>query len=106
MQSAIARADDAEEIAALRQREADRKQQLDSDIEQMSQVLVRAANGDHSARVDLGQDNVLWRVGNLFNLLMMRQAKAYLLEQENQQLRMQVAHLTETMNKNAHFSRS
>lgn len=101
MQHASARADRAEEVAELRRREADRKQQLDSDIEQMSRVLVRAANGDRSARVDLSRDNVLWRVGNSFNLLMTRQAKANLLEQENQQLRMQVARLTETMKKEA-----
>jgi hypothetical protein len=103
-QHAIARADNAEEIAALQKREADRKLQLDSDIERMSRVLVRAANGDRSARVDLSRDNVLWRVGNSFNLLMTRQAKANLLEQENQQLRMQVARLTETLNKEANTS--
>jgi hypothetical protein len=96
-QYAIARADRAEEIAELRKRETDRKQQLDTDIEQMSRVLVRAANGDRSARVDLSRDNVLWRVGNSFNLLMTRQAKASLLEQENQQLRAQIACLTEAM---------
>jgi hypothetical protein len=103
-QYAVTRADRAEEIAELRKREADRKQQLDTDIEQMARVLVRAANGDRSARVDLSQDNVLWRVGNSFNLLMTRQAKASVLEQENQQLRSQVARLTEAMKKEANVS--
>ncbi len=103
-QHAATRADRAEEMAELRKHEADRKLQLDTDIEQMARVLVRAANGDRSARVDLSRDNVLWRVGNSFNLLMTRQAKASVLEQENQQLRVQVARLTEAMKKEASVS--
>ncbi len=98
-QSAIARADHAEEIAELRKREADRKQQLDANIEQISQVLARAANGDRSIRINLSQDNVLWRIGSLFNLLVTRLAKMSHLEQENLQLREQVAQLTEAMKK-------
>lgn len=96
-QSAIARADHAEEIAELSKREADRKQQLDANIEQMSQVLARAANGDRSVRIDLSQDNVLWRVGSLLNLLVTRLAKTSQLEQENLRLRGQVAQLTEVV---------
>jgi hypothetical protein len=98
-QSATARADRAEEIAQLRKREADRKQQLDANIEEMSQVLVRAANGDRSVRVNLSQDNVLWRVGNLLNLLVTRLAKTSQIEQENLRLRVQVAQLTEVVKK-------
>ena len=94
-QYATARADHAEEIAELRKAEADRKHKLDASIEQMSQVLACAANGDHSIRIDLHQENVLWRIGNLFNLLMTRLARANRLELENQQLRMQVTRLTE-----------
>jgi hypothetical protein len=96
-QYAMARADRAEEIAELQKREADRKHQLDTDIEQMSQILVRAANGDRFARINLSQNNVLWRIGNLFNLLLTRQAKANQLEHENQRLRVQIARLTEAM---------
>ena len=98
-QSAMARADRAEEIAQLRKREVDRKQQLDANIGQLSQVLVRAANGDRSVRVDLSQDNMLWRVGNLLNLLVTRLAKTSQLEQENLRLRVQVAQLTEVAKK-------
>ncbi len=96
-QSAIVRADQAEEIAELRKHEIERKQQLDTDIEQMSQVLVRAANGDRSARVDLSQDHVLWRVGKLLNLLVTRQTKTGQLEQENLRLRVHITQLTETL---------
>lgn len=98
-QSAMTRADRAEEIAKLRKREADRKQQLDANIEELSQVLVRAANGDRSVRVNLSQDNILWRIGNLLNLLVTRLAKTSQIEQENLRLRGQVAQLTEVVKK-------
>lgn len=90
---AIARADRAEEIAEFQRREAERSQQLEIGIQQLLQTQIRAANGDLTARANLGQDNVLWRVGITLNLLLVRLQKASQVERENQRLREEVARL-------------
>lgn len=96
---AIARADRAEEIAGLRQREAERTHQLETGIQQLLQTQVRAANGDLTVRANLSQDNLLWKVGVSLNMLLTRLHKsgreASRAEYENQQLRREVARLTE-----------
>ncbi len=97
---AMARADRAEEIAELQQREAElqkreaeRQRHLDAGIQHLSQVLVKAANGDRTARAQMNQDNMLWRVGNSLNLLLTRLMRIGQIEQENKRLR---AELTRT----------
>jgi len=98
---AIARADRAEDIAALQHREAERTRQLETGIQQLLQAQVRAANGDLTARANLSQDNLLWQVGVSLNMLLTRLHKAgreashagY----ENQQLRREVARLSEAL---------
>lgn len=96
-QRAIARADRAEEIAELKQREAERTHQLETGIQQLLQTQVRAANGDLMARAHLSQDNMLWQVGVSLNMLLTRLQKsgreASRAEYENQQLRKEVARL-------------
>jgi hypothetical protein len=99
---AIARADRAEEIAQLQRREAEllrleaeRTRQLDMGSEHLLQVLVRAANGDRTARANLPPDNLLWRVGNGLNLLLTRLRRAGQTEYEMQQLREANAQLTQ-----------
>ena len=100
-QRAIARADRAEEIAELKQREADRTHQLETGIQQLLQTQVRAANGDLSARANLSQENLLWQVGVSLNMLLTRLQKAgreaSRAAYENQQLRGEVARLTSSM---------
>jgi hypothetical protein len=79
-ETALQRADQAEEIAALEKRENERKQgeleqkaQLDSGIQQILQTLIAAANGDLSARAPLlNQDHVLWQVAMSLNNLIAR----------------------------------
>ena len=95
--NAIARADQAEEIAELERREFERKRELDQGIEYLSQVLVRASNGDHDIRVNLSQDNMLWRVGNSFNMLLTRLRRSTIVETENQRLRAEVNRLDEAL---------
>jgi len=63
---AIARADYAEEVAQLQQREAEllrreaeRTRQLDFGSQHLLEVLVRAANGEHTVRATLSADNFL-----------------------------------------------
>ena len=76
---AILRADRAEEIAALEQREIKRqqreiedKQQLDMGIQQILQTHVQVANGNFSARAPLSKDNVLWQIAYSLNNLLAR----------------------------------
>lgn len=93
-QRALTRANRAEEIAALRQREVERKQQLDAEIEHLSRVLARVANGDRAARVTLSQDATLWQLESSFNLLLARLARSSQVEQEKQQLQALLASLS------------
>ena len=98
---AIARADRAEEFAQLQQREAElrkreaeRTRQLDLGSQHLLDVLVRAANGEHSVRANLRIDNVLWRVGSAINILLIRLRRAMQAEDENRRLREENARLT------------
>jgi hypothetical protein len=76
---AILRADRAEEIAALEQREIEQqqlqieqKQQLDVDIQLILQTHVEVANGNFAARAPLGKENILWRIAYSLNNLLAR----------------------------------
>ncbi len=82
---AIARADRAEEITQLQQREAE---------QHLLEVLVRAANGEHNVRANLQTDNILWRVGSALNILLIRLRRAMQVEEENRRLREENARLT------------
>lgn len=93
---AIARADRAEEIAEMRRREVEQKIQLDAGVEYVSQILIRAANGERTVRAQLGQDDQLWRVGNSLNLLLTRLGRTWQIEQENKQLRGEVNRLNQS----------
>ncbi len=98
---AIARADRAEEVSELQRREAERTHQLETGIQQLLQTQVQAANGDLTARANLSQDNMLWQVGVSLNMLLTRLQKAgreaSRSEYENQQLRREVAQLSEVV---------
>jgi hypothetical protein len=76
----ITRADNAEELAQLKQseaelrkREAEQAQQLEDGIQSILQALnAIAGKGDFSIRVPLAQENILWRVGYSINNLLAR----------------------------------
>jgi hypothetical protein len=76
----IRRADTAEELAQLRQseaelreREAEQARQLEEGIQLILQALnTAAARGDFSMRIPLAQENILWRVGYSINNLLAR----------------------------------
>jgi hypothetical protein len=98
---AVARADRAEELAQLQQREAEllsreaeRTRQLDLGSQHLLYVLVRAANGEHNVRANLQIDNILWRVGSALNILLVRLRRAMQAEEENRRLREENARLT------------
>jgi hypothetical protein len=96
-----ARADRAEEIAQLQQREAElqrrdaeRTRQLDLGSQHLLDVLVRAANGDSSVRANLSAANELWRVGGAVNLLLSRLRRSSQGADEIRRLREENARLT------------
>jgi len=100
--TALARADRAEEIAEMQQREtemqrreAEHQHHLDVGVQHLSQILVQAANGDRTVRAQMNQDNMLWRIGNSLNLLLTRLMRTGQLEQENKRLRAEVTTLME-----------
>jgi hypothetical protein len=90
-----------EEIAELQRREAERTRQLEAGIQQLLQTQVRVANGDLTARTNLSQDNLRWQVGVSLNMSLMRLQKAgreaSRVGYENQQLRWEVARLSEVL---------
>jgi hypothetical protein len=101
---AIARADYVEEVAQLQQREAEllrreaeRTRQLDLGSQHLLEVLVRAANGEHTVRAALPADNLLWRVSSALNILLIRLRRALQAEKEYQRLRVENARLTKLL---------
>lgn len=70
--SAIARADRAEEIAHLESLVANQKRSLDYGVDQLTQAFVRSANGDYNVRVNIPQQNPLWGVGAQMNTFVQR----------------------------------
>ncbi len=93
----VARADRAEEVAELRKHAVEQKLQLDAGVEYVSQLLIRVANGERSLRVQMNNDDQLWRIGNSLNLLLTRLGRTGQIEQENKRLRDEVSRLTEAL---------
>lgn len=92
---AILRADRAEEIAHLEQREIEQqqllleqKQQLDMGIQLILKTHVEVANGNFAARAPLGKENLLWQIAYSLNNLLARL-------QSYSQMRNQYQHLQE-----------
>lgn len=71
---AIRRADRAEEIAELQQREVERTRDIEHGVKQLLAVHVRLANGDFGARVPPLNSAPLWQIGNSLNNLIARLA--------------------------------
>lgn len=90
---ALERADRAELLAELEKREAEQKQQLEREIEQILLTHVRVANGDLNARAPTYQDNVLWQIGIALNNLLLRLKSALQAEQSLRYTMTEVAQL-------------
>jgi len=93
MFNALQRADRAEEIAILEQRELDRQAELEEGVRQLLEVHVRLANGDFQARSSGLRNPLLWSVGNSLNILIARlsrttQADAILRREEEEAQRL------------------
>jgi len=90
-QREMIRADQAEDLAALRQERVREKEQLQTGIESIQQALVRAANGDFSAHIPLSQENVLWKIASSINTLLARIQSA---RKNEEQVNHFIEHLT------------
>jgi hypothetical protein len=93
VEQAIARADRAEEIAAMEHVLAEQKRQLDRGIQDLLDTHVRVANGDFSARAHTSQDNVLWQIAVSLNNLLARLAKFAQVDQRLQQTEREIDRL-------------
>jgi hypothetical protein len=107
----IKRADNAEELAQLRQseaelrkREAQQAQQLEEGIQLILQSLNTAATkGDFSMRVPLAQENILWRVGYSINNLLARLQGFKQEKAELERTRAVATQLAECIRQGQHF---
>lgn len=70
--TAITRADRAEEVADLERRELESKRQIEIAAQHLLEVHTRVANGDFGTRAALDRGNVLWSVGQSLNNLLQR----------------------------------
>src|SRR5258708_19363970 len=75
VKTSLRRADRAEEIALLEQRELERSHELEEDVQQLLAVPVRMANGNFTVRVPQLRTGPLWQIGNSFNNLLARFAR-------------------------------
>jgi hypothetical protein len=82
MQAALARADRAEELAALEHAIAEQRRQLESGVQEILEVLVRVANGQPGARIPVSREQLLWQIASALNNLLNRLQRASLAEQE------------------------
>lgn len=73
---AIARADRAEDLAAMEHELVEQKRQLDEGIRKILETHVRVANGDFNARAPLNPDNVLFQIASSLNTLLNRLGRA------------------------------
>ncbi len=75
MKASLRRADRAEEIALLEQRELARSHELEEDVQQLLAVHVQMANGNFNVRVPPLRTGPLWQIGSSFNNLLARFAR-------------------------------
>lgn len=109
---AILRADRAEEIASLEQREIERQQeeidkkhQLDVEIQRILQTHVQVANGNFAARAPLGKESVLWQIAYSLNNLLARLQSYGQMAGHYQQLQEENYHLHNTLQTNSSAQR-
>jgi hypothetical protein len=92
--TAIRRADRAEELAQLQTAVVEQKQQLDVGIAEILRVHTAAANGDFHARVQmLGRDHALWNLAMSLNNLLGRVQRAGMAEHQLARTEQELARL-------------
>ncbi len=94
---AIRRADRAEEIARLEQREADRARELEEGVQQLLAVHVHLANGDFRIRAPQLRSAALAQIGQSLNNLISRLGRFAQVEAMLQRTRTEAAQLAEAI---------
>ncbi len=94
---AIARADRAEELAALEHAFAEQKRQLEAGVQDILRVLVLVANGQYNMRVSPIQEPQLWQVGSALNTLLNRLQRTAQTEYEFQRIREEIERLAASL---------
>ena len=94
---AINRADQAEELAQLREQIATEKRALELGIQEIMKTLTNAANGHYTTNSILSRDNVLWRISSTLNILFHRLQSARKQEMTVHQVEQDSARLLEAI---------
>jgi hypothetical protein len=94
---ALARADQAEVITALKEREIEQKHELEHEMDHLLETQVRAANGDLHVRATLKEQQTLWRLGASLNMLLARLQRAAQAEHLLQRTEAEAARLVEAI---------
>ena len=99
---AIARADRAEEITILQERERafqqyelEQKRQLDEGIQQILQTHVQLSNGNFAARAPMSKEHILWQIAYSLNNLAARLQRLSSVDYEQQRIKTLVEQLTQ-----------
>lgn len=79
---ALARADRAEELAALEHELAEQRYELESGVQEILEALVHVANGKLAVRVPVSQEHLLWQIASAINNLLNRLQRASIKEHE------------------------
>ena len=98
--NAIKRADRAEEIVALEQREIEQKRQLEIGIQNILHTHVEVANGNFTARAPLGKENILWQIASSLNNLLARLQGYNQIVHQYQYMQRENAQLTQALQSN------
>jgi len=98
---AIQRADRAEEITRLEQREADRAREVEEGVQQLLAVHIHLSNGDFRVRAPHLRSLALAQIGQSLNNLINRLARFAQIEAMQQRARMEAAQLAEALQRAA-----
>jgi hypothetical protein len=93
--NAIARADKAEELAAVEHAYAEQSRQLEEGIRQIQETHVHIANGDYNARAPLNQEHILWQIAYALNNLIQRLQRSVESEHMLRRTELEVSRLKE-----------
>ena len=93
--NAIARADQAEELARLEHAYAEQSRQLEEGIRQIQETHVQIANGNYTARAPLNQEHILWQIAYALNNLIQRLQRSVEAEHMLRRTELEVTRLKE-----------
>lgn len=91
--TAVARADRAEELAVLEHEIAGQRDELENGVQEILQALVHVANGKLAVRVPVSQEHLLWQIASAINNLLNRLQRASIKEYEFSRTREEIDRL-------------